>query len=448
MATTRTLPAVPAQSARNAPPTASSRSHLGLDGMLFLLADVRDGLSPFFAMFLASVRHWSPGAVGLAFAVNNIASAVCQVPAGILVDRTTRKRLMFAISGAMVALGVLLIALVPGRPAVLLASVILGMALAVFHPITIGLSLGLVGRRGLASRVSRNETFNHAGNFLAALLLGAAGWMFGLVSIFILASLFALGSAAMAAVIPAHEIDHRAARGDALPGAAAMSLRALLRRRDLIAFLAVCLLFYLGNGAMLPLASETLARHHGESLFAMSGCIMAAQLVMTIASASVGGAVAAGIGRKAIFLVALAMLPLRGVLLVLFHHPLAVVAVQALDGIGSGIFGVVSALIAADLMQGTGRVNLAQGSVALAVSLGASASNLAGGLIAQHVGYDAAFLTLSVAGLAAFAVCAALVPESGPRPALGQQGDERGWIAAVVRARMALSHVAGSFAKP
>lgn len=447
MATTPPLPAA----TRIPAPAPSARSHLGLDGMLFFLADVRDGLSPFFAMFLANARHWSPRAIGFAFALNNIASALCQVPAGVLVDRTTRKRLMFAISGAMVALGVLLIALVPGRTAVFTASVILGIALAVFHPITIGLSLGLVGRSGLAARVSRNETFNHAGNFLAALLIGVTGWLFGLIWIFILASVFALGSAAMAAVIPAHEIDHRAARGDALPGATAIPLASLLRRHDFVAFLAVCLLFYLGNGAMLPLASEALAAHQGGSLFAMSGCIMAAQLVMTLASAAVGRAVVAGIGRKAIFLIALAMLPLRGLLLTIFHDPLAVVAVQGLDGIGSDIFGVVSALIAADLMQGTGRVNLAQGAVALVVSLGASASNLAGGLIAQRFGYDPAFLTLSIAGLAAFLGCLALVPETGPRPniAFGNiaQARARGWIAAVFGARMTLTDTTGSITK-
>ena len=430
MATTRTNPA------------ASARGHLGLDGMLFFLADMRDGLSPFFAMFLQNARHWSPGAIGFAFALNNIASALSQVPAGVLVDGTTRKRLMFAISGVMVALGVLLIALVPGKTAVFTASVILGMALAMFHPITIGLSLGLVGRSGLAARISRNETFNHAGNFLAALLIGLAGWLFGLTWIFILAGMFAVASAAMAAMIPAHEIDHRAARGEALPGAAATPLVSLLRRRDLAAFLAVCLLFYLGNGAMLPLASEALAAQRGGTLFAMSGCIMAAQLVMTLASASVGRAVMAGIGRKTIFLVALAMLPLRGLLLMVFHDPLAVVAVQALDGVGSGIFGVVSALIAVDLMQGTGRVNLAQGAAALAVSLGASASNLFGGLIAQHFGYDPAFLALSVAGFAAFLGCAVLVPETGPRTRRDQ-----GWIAAAFGVKMALTTASGSIAK-
>ena len=406
----------------------SRRSHRGLDGMLFLLADVRDGLSPFFAMFLESARHWSPGAIGLAFAINNATSALCQIPAGVLVDTTTKKRLMFAASGGLVALGVLLIALVPHAGVVFVASAVLGVALSVFHPITVGLSLGLVGRSGLAARVGRNETFNHAGNFLAALLIGLAGYLLGLAWIFYLAAGFALGSAAMAALIPPREIDHRAARGEALPGAATLRLGAVLRRRDFVVFLLVVALFHLGNGAMLPLASEALAAHHGGSVLTMSGCIMAAQLVMTLASAAAGRAVVAGVGRKPVFLLALAMLPLRGLLLMAVRAPLAVIAVQALDGIGSGIFGVVSALIAADVMQGTGRVNFAQGALALAVSLGAAASNLAGGLIAQHLGYWAAFLALSAAGLGAALIFARLMPETGPV--------RRGWIAPPARGKM------------
>lgn len=393
---------------------ASLQSHRGLDGMLFLLADVRDGLSPFFAMFLASARHWAPGGIGLAFAINNIASAACQIPAGMLVDITTRKRLLFAASGTLVAAGVMLIALVPHHAAVFLASAMLGVALSVFHPITIGLSLGLVRRRGLAARVSRNETFNHAGNFLAALMIGLAGYFFGLVWIFYLVAGFALSSAAMAALIRPHEIDHHAARGEALPGATALPVGEILHRRDFVVFLIVVALFFLGNGAMLPLASESLAAHHSGNVLAMSGCIMAAQMVMAFASAAAGRTIAAGHGRKPIFLLALAMLPLRGVLLMVVHAPLAVIAVQALDGVGSGIFGVVSALIAADVMQGTGRINLAQGAVALAVSLGAAASNLFGGLIAQQFGYAPAFFILGAVGVGTFLIFARLMPETSP----------------------------------
>jgi len=48
--------------------------------------------------------------------------------------------------------------------------------------------------------------------------------------------------------------------------------------------------------------------------------------------------------------------------------------VQMLDGVGAGIFGALTPLVVADIMQGTGRHNLAQGAVATAQGMGASLS--------------------------------------------------------------------------
>lgn len=88
------------------------------------------------------------------------------------------------------------------------------------------------------------------------------------------------------------------------------------------------------------------------------------------------------------------------------------VAVQLLDGIGAGIFGVVSVLVVADLTRGTGRFNLTQGALATATGVGAGLSNVLAGFVVQAAGFDAGFLTL--AAIAAFAaVCFALaMPET------------------------------------
>jgi MFS family permease len=86
-------------------------------------------------------------------------------------------------------------------------------------------------------------------------------------------------------------------------------------------------------------------------------------------------------GRKTVFLVMLAGLPVRGVLFALFNaNPWAVVAIQVLDGVGAGIFSVIAVIIADDRMRGTGRFNLAQGLVALSVGIGAGLSKLTWGL--------------------------------------------------------------------
>jgi MFS family permease len=131
-------------------------------------------------------------------------------------------------------------------------------------------------------------------------------------------------------------------------------------------------------------------------------------------AAAVGGALRRGIGRKMIFLVALVILPIRGILFSFTDSPILVVAIQLLDGVAAGIFGVISVVIAADLMHGTGRFNLAQGLVALSTGLGAAISNLTAGFVVQAFGYPAGFLTLTAIAVAALMFFAWFMPETRP----------------------------------
>ncbi len=66
--------------------TPSRRSRRGLDGVNFLMADVSGGLGPYLSVFLKGDRHWAAGDIGIAMAASSIAAAICQIPAGMLVD--------------------------------------------------------------------------------------------------------------------------------------------------------------------------------------------------------------------------------------------------------------------------------------------------------------------------------------------------------------------------
>jgi len=393
----------------------SARSLRGLDAITFLMADVRDGVGPYLAVFLKGGEHWDAAAIGVAVAASSIAAAICQVPAGLLVDATQAKRFLIAASGLMVAAGCLLIASFPHFATVIAAQVMLGAALAVIPPAFAALSLGLVGRQRLDARISRNESFNHGGNFAAAGLAGVLGQYVGYDWIFYLVCAFAIASATAVTLINPAEIDHERARGgeDAANGGKPATFRDLLKRRDLLIFLASVVLFHFANAAMLPMAGQVLAQAHpGSDTIALSACIIAAQLVMVGVAWTVGRASARGVGRKTIFLVALAALPVRGVLFSFATSPYAVVAIQLLDGLAAGIFGVISVLIASDLMRGTGRFNLAQGLTALAVGIGAALSNLTAGFVVQWFGYPTGFLYLAGIALCAFAFFALLMPET------------------------------------
>jgi MFS family permease len=391
----------------------SPRSRRALDGLNFLMADVRDGLGPYLAVFLKGSQHWPAGEIGIAMAASSIAAAVCQIPAGLLVDQLKIKRLLVAGSGLMIATACLLIAFFPVLPVVVASQIILGAASAVIPPALAALSLGIVGRKLLPMRISRNEGFNHGGNFVAAAAVGALGQSIGYDWIFYLVCGFAVASAAVVMLIDPKEIDHDLARGGESGKHAPMPLRSLLKRRDLIIFLASVTLFHFGNAAMLPLAGQVLAKAHpGSDTAALSACIIAAQLVMVGVAAMVGKAMQRGIGRKKIFLVALAVLPVRGLLFSFTTSPLGVVAIQLLDGVAAGIFGVIAIVIAADLMRGTGRFNLAQGLTALAVGLGAGLSNLVAGFIVQNYGYPVGFLSLAAIAVCALVFFALLMPET------------------------------------
>jgi MFS family permease len=400
---------------RSEPHEPSLRSRRGLDGINLLMADVRDGVGPFLSVFLKGSQHWDAGAIGLAMGASSIAAAVCQIPAGLLVDGTRAKRALIALSGLMVGLGCLLIVLFPHFWTVIAAQVVLGSASAVIPPAIAALALGLVGRRLLDARISRNEGFNHAGNLTAAVLAGSLGQYLGYQWIFYLVCAFALGSAVIVTLVDPREIDHQRARGgeDPTHSGEPIPFRELMKRRDLRIFLASVVLFHFGNAAMLPMAGQVLAQTHpGEDTIALSACIIAAQFVMVGVAWGVGQASARGIGRKPIFLIALAVLPIRGLLFSFTSSPYAVVGIQLLDGVAAGIFGVISVLIASDLMRGTGRFNLAQGLTALAVGVGATLSNATAGFVVQWFGYPSGFLYLAVIAGCALAFFAILMPET------------------------------------
>jgi MFS family permease len=143
----------------------------------------------------------------------------------------------------------------------------------------------------------------------------------------------------------------------------------------------------------------------------MLSCIIAAQIIM-LPIALLVGRTADTWGRKPILLIGFGILPLRAALYRFSDVATWLIEVQLLDGVGAGIFGAITPLVLADLMRGTGRYNVAQGAVAMAQGIGASASGLVAGLIVDHLGYSAAFLEGAVAAGVAFGVLALLMPET------------------------------------
>ena len=78
------------------------------------------------------------------------------------------------------------------------------------------------------------------------------------------------------------------------------------------------------------------------------------------------------------------------------------------------MLGVLQALIVADLTQGSGRFNLAQGLTGATSGVGAAVSTTVFGLLTEGEGRAVAFLAIALTGLAAVAVAWSFMPETRP----------------------------------
>ncbi len=389
-------------------------------GVNFFAGDVISGLGPYLAIYLLSAYHWKPGGIGMALAAGSITTVLVQTPAGALIDATYWKRTVLAISAILVSSSAALIVLTDDPPwVVYTAQVGIGIACAFIAPAIAAVTLGLVGPKRFTAQTSANQAWNHAGNVFGA-AGGAALAIYWLPEgVFWLITAMSVGMLISIASIDGNAIDHKLARGGleetGKDTGHAEGILSLLSDRRLVIFAASVVLFHFANAAMLPLVSQKLAlgSDTGWGFAFTSACIVAAQFFM-IPMALLCGARADIWGRKVLFLAAFAILPIRGVLYTLWDNDYFLVAVQSLDGLANGIFGVIFLLVLADVTQGTGHFNVAQGALTTLIGVGASLSNLIAGWIVEFAGYSSGFLFLSGVAVIGAALFGFLMPETAP----------------------------------
>lgn len=283
--------------------------------------------------------------MGLALSVGGIAGILTQTPAGALVDFLRSNRAMVGVAVAALAVGALLIALFPSFWPVMSAQVLIGGTSSVFLPAICAMSLGIVGRAAFDARQGRNQTFNSAGNVIAAVSMGVLGYLVSNRSIFFFVAVFAVPTIFVLLLIRPAEIDYELARGatDGEKGGKVESVEMLFWERPLVLFLGCAVMFHFANAAMLPLLGEMLAKGQGRSSMTfMSACVVTTQFVITLI-ASWSGRTAGTWGRKPLLLIAFGVLPIRGVLYTLTSNTALLVAIQIMDGVGGDLRGCLRA---------------------------------------------------------------------------------------------------------
>ena len=152
---------------------------------------------------------------------------------------------------------------------------------------------------------------------------------------------------------------------------------------------------------MLPLLGQSVVAHGGGNASAFTGAtIVIAQMTM-VPVALLAARLAETRGYWLVFLLALIVLPVRGVTASLVSDLWGLGPVQILDGVGAGILGVAVPGLVARVLSGTGRVNAGLGAVMTLQGVGAALSPTVGGIVAERFGYPAAFLALGAIATAA-----------------------------------------------
>jgi MFS family permease len=393
----------------------SSQSSRALDALNLFIGDVIGGIGPYAAIYLKAARHFDQASIGFVLSAMSLATILTQAPAGALIDNVRQKRFLIVVATVLMIAGSLSLTICTQFPIIVFTQIIYGMGAAIAGPAIVAVSLGLVGHQYFAKRIARNEAFNHIGNVLAALMAGITGYLIAPQWIFYLIALFGFMSILSVLAIKGEEIDHALARGEQHNSKTEIPLLTVLKDKRLVAFAIAVVLFHLANAAMLPLAGQYLAEGNAkEAPLWISACIVAAQLVM-IPTSILAGKLAETWGRKPVFLIGLAVLPIRGLLYTLSNSPILIVSVQLLDGIGAGIFGVLASVIVADLTAGTGRFNATRGLIIAAQGTGAAFSNILAGSIVHKCGYNAGFTSLAAIAFAGLIICYFGLPETNQK---------------------------------
>ncbi|MCF5725480.1 MFS transporter, partial [Pseudomonas syringae] len=121
---------------------ADLRNTLSLDSLNFFLADVRDGLGPYLAIYLLAVHQWDPASIGVVMTLAGMAALMTQGPAGALIDRTRRKRGVIAFAALLVTASCLMLPFVSSFTWVALTQAASAVAASVFAPAISAISLG------------------------------------------------------------------------------------------------------------------------------------------------------------------------------------------------------------------------------------------------------------------------------------------------------------------
>ncbi len=391
----------------------SRRSIFGLNAANFFQAEMAGVILPVMNSYLKSAG-WRYDSIGIATALAGLGTLLFQTPAGILTDRLSQRRALFAAAALITGICFTSIPLLRNSAGSLDSVLfVAGAAQSLFAPLLAALALALVGYGRLNRTMGTNQGWNHAGNIAAALSAMALVATQGVSAVFYAVGFSSAIATCSVFLIREGDLDEGRATGLEHDGSARpVPWSSLLRDRTILFLFLSIFAFHLANAPILPAVALYVKQLHGSDNL-MTATVLSAQLVM-VPVALLAGRGCDKWGRKTTMAIAFWVLPLRIFSYSLVRTPQAVVWLQSLDGIGAGIYGVVVVALAADLTRGKGHFNSLMGLFATAVATGGVAGPLMSGFAIQHLGFQRTFDAFAVLAALGAIVFTMFVPETKP----------------------------------
>lgn len=343
--------------------------------------------------------------IGLIMTCQYIASAIANVPGGVLVDTVGRKGLLMGVSLFWVGFPYLLIGFMHSFAMLLLCVALVGFGNSLWHPTAIPtLGSRYPERKGLV--LSVHGMGGNVGDAVAPLVIGSALAIFTWREVVVLnvapglivaALMFAfLGSMRLGAKKPGHE-------GQSLREYMS-GLRELLRNRSLVLLSTGSSFRTMTQSGLLTFLPVYLADRMHYSPAVVGACLFAVQAA-GFAAAPVAGHLSDRLGRKQILMSSMLSSGVVLVLMALMGGSPVFVALVAVLGF---FLYATRPVIQAWLLDATPK-NLGGSSIGVlfgAQAVGASIGPLLAGMVADRHGLDATFyflaITIVVANLIVF----------------------------------------------
>lgn len=391
----------------------TTQSKIGINAVNFFLAEVGIIL-PFLANFLKE-EGWNYNQIGIALAFGAVGGFLFQIIAGMISDRVRNQKNLLALSSIAFGITYYLVTQFPQKIVLITFLIFLtGLWGTFFIPLLGSLALSLAQKGQYEKLLGINRSWYHIGNLAVAGISIFLIDHYGVSSIFILVAGVSFFAALVTLLISKEDLSvQKKEKSFTLSDLFEVlkDTKKVLKNKTVITLFIFVTIFSSINATLMPMVGLYLNKIENNANQLVSIIVIITQAFMVLV-AWLAGKHSEYYGRKFLLGIAFFSIPLRALLCSFITNSYGLVAVQILDSITAGLYGVVTCLICSDLSNGKKGFSTLLGMVQTALALGGIIGPLIQGYLTTTYGFKTTFFIFSLITFFAFIFFLIKMPET------------------------------------